>query len=246
MRYSDQSYNIRIELDTENCELSPTEIARLEDALDPLRDPVKNFPVADLYVTIQFKPPSHDYRVKVVLRLPKRSLATGDVDEEMYGAYRRCVRKLVQRVEAYKERLSYAEDASKHQQGTRHDIVAERPLDGPALDRAVADGNYPEFRRLTFPLEEPLRKRIGRWIQRYPNIEAQLGNRFDLADMVEEVFLNAFERYDSRPRAVPFGDWLEGLIDPSVRLLSKDTEEELTNISFARTAYEAIEEERPE
>mgnify|MGYP006908325028 FL=1 len=48
-----------------------------------------------------------------------------------------------------------------------------------------------------------------------------------------------FQRYDEHPREVPFGDWLEKLIDPSVKLLSEDTDEELANISFARSAIEA-------
>ncbi len=238
MKYSDQSYNIRIELDTENCELTEPELTRLETGLDPLREAVEKFPVSDLYLTIEFKPPSQDYRIKAALRLPKRTLATGELDEDMYAGYKRCVRKLVHKVAAYKDRLSNEEDRSKHSQGTRHDVVANRPLEANALQEAVAKGDYAEFRVLTYPFEEPLRKRIGRWIQRYPRVEAQLGERFDLADMVEEVFLNAFERYDSHPREVPFGDWLESLIDPSVKLLNEHSDEELANISFARSMIE--------
>lgn len=239
MKYSDQSYNLRIEVDTENCELNAAQIEDLEAALSPLRGPIKEFPVANLYITIQYKPPSHDYRVKVVLRLPGKGLATGDLDEELYPAFRRCVSKLVHKVTAYKHRLEDTEATVKHEKGTRHDVVAQRPVDGAAIDQAVKQGDYVEFRKLTYPFEEPVRKRAGRWIQRYPKIEAQLGQRFNLADIVEEVFLNAFERYDEHPREVPFGDWLEKLIDPSVKLLSEDTDEELANISFARSAIEA-------
>ncbi|MEZ6097733.1 MAG: hypothetical protein R3E01_02055 [Pirellulaceae bacterium] len=239
MKYSDQSYNIRIELDTENCELSAAQIKQLEDALSPLREPVKDFPVADLYITIQYMPPSHDYRIKTVLRLPGKGLATGDLDEDLSPAFRRCVSKLVHKVTAYKDRLEDAEAITKHEKGTRHDVVARRAVDGQALQQAVEQGNYAEFRKLTYPFEEPMRKRAGRWIQRYPKIEAQLGQRFDLADITEEVFLNAFQRYDEHPREVPFGDWLEKLIDPSVKVLSEDTDEELANISFARSVVEA-------
>jgi hypothetical protein len=53
MKYSDQSYNLRIELDTKNCELTAGEITQLEEALSPLRQPVESFPVTDLYVTIE-------------------------------------------------------------------------------------------------------------------------------------------------------------------------------------------------
>jgi len=113
------------------------------------------------------------------------------------------------------------------------------------LQQAVEQGSYAEFRTLTYPFEESVRKRAGRWIQRYPQVEAQLGDRFDLADIVEEVFLNAFERFEDHPREVPFGDWLESLIDPSVKLLSKDTDEELANIRFARSAVEARQQQGP-
>jgi ribosome-associated translation inhibitor RaiA len=239
MKYSDQSYNLRIELDTENCDLNAGEIADLEDALAPLRELVQDFPVSDLYITIQFKPPSHDYRVKVVLRLPGRGLATGDLDEDLHQAFRRCVNKLVHKVNAYKDRLEDSDELVKHEKGTRQDVVAKQPADGRALDQAVAEGNYARFRTLTYTFEEPVRKRAGRWIQRYPEVESQLGETFDLADIVEEVFLNAFERHSQRPREVLFGDWLESLIDPSVKLLSKNPDEELTNIRFARSAVEA-------
>jgi len=238
MKYSDQSYNVRIDLDTENCELGADQIAHLESALSPLREPVRNFPTVDLYITIQYKPPSHDYRVKAVLQLPGRGLATGDLDEDLYPAFRRCVRKLVHKVTAYKQRLGDAEAIAKHEKGTRHGVVAQQQIDPQSLDEAARQANYARFRELIDPFEEPLRKRIGRWIQRYPKVEAQLGQRFDLADLVEEVFLNAFERFPDHPREVPFGDWLEHLIDPSVKLLSEATDDELQNVSFARSAAE--------
>jgi ribosome-associated translation inhibitor RaiA len=239
MKYSDQSYNLRIELDTKNCELTASDIAELEDALSPLRHPVESFPVTDLYITIEHKPRSQDYQVKAALQLPGRGLVTGDQDEAMFPAFRRCVRKLVHKVSAYKERLEHAEDAAKHAKGTRHDVVAAQPIDAQQLTEAIEAGDYGAFRKLTYPFEESLRKRIGRWIQRYPDVDARLGLRFDLADIVEEVFLNAFERFQDRPRKVPFGDWLEGLVDPSVRLLNEHTDEELSAISFARSAMEA-------
>jgi hypothetical protein len=86
-----------------------------------------------------------------------------------------------------------------------------------------------------FAYEEPLRKRIGRWIERYPQVAGQLREQVQLEDIVEEVFLTAFDQYDDRPHAVAFREWLENLIDPSVKLVSTASDEELDNISFART-----------
>ena len=41
MKFSDQSYNLRIELDTKGCELSPSEVEDMEEDLDTLRDLVE-------------------------------------------------------------------------------------------------------------------------------------------------------------------------------------------------------------
>jgi hypothetical protein len=117
-------------------------------------------------------------------------------------------------------------------------VLPTQEVDGQAVDEAVSAGDYAQFRKLMFAYEEPLRKRIGRWIERYPEVAAQLREQVGLADIVEEVFLTAFDEYDDRPQAVPFSEWLENLIDPSVKLVSTASDEELDNISFARTLME--------
>ena len=89
-----------------------------------------------------------------------------------------------------------------------------------------------------FAFEGPLRERVGRWIERYPQVAAQLQEQVYLEDIIEEVFLTAFDEYNHRPEAIAFGEWLENLIDPAVRLVSKGEDEELDNISFARTLKE--------
>ncbi len=103
----------------------------------------------------------------------------------------------------------------------------------------MRDADYAAFRTATFAYEEPLRKRAGRWVERYPRAEAQIGNKLEMADVVEEVFLDAFEQYDRRPKGVRFGEWLEGLIDPAVKELLAHPDEELENIALARTARAA-------
>jgi ribosome-associated translation inhibitor RaiA len=238
MKFSDESYNLRIELDTKNCELSPAEIERIEDALDLLRQPIEKFPVSDLYLTIEHHPRSGSYRVKAALQLPGRGLATGGAGEQMYPAVQQCIWRLVHKVAAYVDRLQGTEEKTKREKGTRHDVIPTREVDPQAVEEAIQAGDYKAFRQLTFAYEEPLRKRIGRWIERYPQIEQQLREHVTLDDLVEEVFLTAFDRYHARSSAVPFGVWLENLIDPSVKLLSNATDEELDNISFARTLVE--------
>jgi ribosome-associated translation inhibitor RaiA len=239
MPFSDESYNLRIELDTKHFECSPQQIEYLEDTLEPLRRVTARFPVSDLYITIAFHGHSNQYRVKTSLVLPGRTIATGDVAENMAPAYERCVRKLVKRVEAYKADLGGDEEQAKLTEGTRHDVSPNRELDAQALDDAVENGDYKAFRQGLYPYEDALNERVGRYIQRLPEMEEQLqAGAFTIGDVVEEVILNAFERYDHRPREVRLGEWLEQLIAPSVKMIATNPDEELQNISFARSIAE--------
>jgi hypothetical protein len=115
------------------------------------------------------------------------------------------------------------------------DIVApEDPAEGP-VGAAARAGDYRAFRFKLAGYEEWLRKRVGRWVQRYPEAEARVGRKLRLGDLVEEVYLNAFERYTQRPTAVRVVDWLDSLIDPSLKALLRHPDEESENASLART-----------
>ena len=104
-------------------------------------------------------------------------------------------------------------------------------IDSYRLAQAARSGDYPSFRGMLLVFEEPLRRRLG---QRHPEVEAHLGEALRIDDIVEEVFLQAFEGFCTRPHEVAPGDWLESLIDPAVRALS----EELDNLSFVRSLRE--------
>lgn len=235
MTFPDTSYNLRIELDTHNCELSAEQIEELAQRLEPLRKPVEKFPISDLYITVTFQPRSHKYRLKTALVLTGRTLAAGELDEHVLPAFDRCIRKLVYKVRAYVDAMEQTEEQSKLHKGTHQHVVPSQEPDADTLREAIAEGDYAAFRRATYVYEESLRKRVGRWIERYPDVEAQLGETYTIADFVEEVFLNAFERFDRWPDEVRFGEWLEHLIDPSVKLLTRHKDEELENIDFARS-----------
>jgi ribosome-associated translation inhibitor RaiA len=244
MPFSDESQNLRIELDIKNCRFSPAELEKMERALDPLREPVRDFPVSDLYVTVAYHPRSLDFHVRSSLVLPGRTLFTGDRDEDPLSAWSRCVRKLLNKVTAYKERLSAKPEKAKVREGTAQEVVPTREPDVETLDQAVRTGDYRSFREAMFVYEEPVQKRAGRWIERYPEFEIQLGAAFTIDDLVEEVFLNAFEWYDDRPRAVRLGEWLEQLIDPAVKTLLKDPDAEQENIDLVRTWRESADEQQ--
>ena len=56
--------------------------------------------------------------------------------------------------------------------------------------------------------------------------------------MVEEVYLNAFERFTQRPTDVRLSESLEGLVEPSIRALMQYPKEEREAASLARTVRE--------
>lgn len=235
MVFSDTKYNLRIELDTKNCELSPAQLEQLTERLNPLRKPVQKFPVSDLYVTITYQQPSQQYRLKVSLVLPGRTLVTGDVDANFLPAFDRCIRKMLQRVIAYEESMEGTPEQSKHQKGTHQEVLPDHEPDAAVLEEAVRNSDYSAFRTETYVYEESVRKRVGRWIERYPAIAEHIGEDLSIADFVEEVFLTAFERYDHRPDELRMGEWLEKLIDPSIKQLFNHADEELENIEFIRS-----------
>jgi ribosome-associated translation inhibitor RaiA len=244
MRFSDQSHNLRIELDTKNFEFSSGELEKLEEHLAPLRDPVRNFPVSDMYITVVYHPTPHDFHVRTSLVLPGRTLFTGERDDNALSAWSRCVRKLVTKVTAYKDQMDAKSERAKSQKGTAQEVIAASEPDVEHVRASVEQGDYPAFREAMYVYEEAVRKRAGRWIERYPEFERRLGVSVSLEDLVEEVFLNAFERFDQRPEAVRIGRWLEDLIDPSVNALLKDPETERENIEAVRTLREASDQQR--
>ena len=127
----------------------------------------------------------------------------------------------------------------KAEKGTDHDVRTTAAVDPAAIEAAVADGDYVAFRRATLPFEDAVQMRAGRWVQRFPEYEARIGRDVKLSDVVEEVFLTAFDQYPSRPASVPLGEWFEGQIDPAVKTLMTRTAEELENINLVRTELAA-------
>lgn len=238
MQFPNQDFKLRIQLDAKHCEVSASEREKMMNRLMPLDKLVRTFPISDLYITVIHHARSNDFHVKTSLVLTGKTIFTGDRDVAMLPAFDRCARKLAQKVQAYKDEMSDDAAIAKHEKGTYQEIVPPQEPDSEQLNGAVDTGDYKAFRTTLFVYEEPLRKRIGRWIERYPQVETKLGKDLTVADIVEEVFLNAFEDYQRRPKELRLSDWLESLIDPSVKALLLHPDEELENVRFARTMTE--------
>jgi hypothetical protein len=227
---------LQVIFDVHQYRLSTAEQHKLHDDLDALARQVEHFPIADLHVLIEGNARSNDVSVKLSLLLPGTTLVANDYDAVAETAFERCLNSLIDSLQAYKDQLGQVPQRQKVEKGTHAEVLPDTVLDLAALDAAAAAGDFAAFRAATFPIEESLRKRIGRWVQRYPLLQAQIDRGIKIADVVEGVFLRAFEGYQNRPRDVPFGDWLEGLIDPELKELANHRDEELENINLARAA----------
>lgn len=238
MKPTNKKHELRIQLDTKHCTLSAHEIEKMEANLGVLRIRTAQFPISDLYVTVTHFPRTGDYHVKTSLVLTGRTLLTGDRDVLVHPAFLRCIHKLIAKLDGYIETLANKPTIAKHREGTQLDVVGAGIPDAAQIEQAVQGGDYAAFRRALDPFDESVRRRVSRWINRYPQLEARLGETLTVDDAVEEVFLNAYERYLDRPEALRLGEWLESLIDPSLRALADHPQEELDSISRARTLQE--------
>jgi ribosome-associated translation inhibitor RaiA len=239
MQYSDDRHHLRIDIDVQACDIPDDERARMQTLLAPLGAAVQDFPASELGIKVIYHPRSQLYHVEFELRLPGQTLFTGEEDSYLDTAYQRGLRKLLRKVEAYKEHPDRrAVEVAGQRTALDRDVVApEDPADGPLAD-AVRTGDYRTFRTALAGYEEWLRKRVGRWVQRDPEAEARVGRGLSIGDLVEEVYLNAFERFPERPTAIRLSEWLDRLIDPSLKALLRHPDEERENASMARTVRE--------
>jgi ribosome-associated translation inhibitor RaiA len=229
----------RVIFDVHQYQLPAEEEHQLREHLDGLARQVENFPVADLHVLIEGNARSNDVSVKLTLVLPGTTLVASDHDAVVQPAFERCLDSLLDNLSAYKERLSGTPEQKKAEKGTAQELHPTVPIDTAAVEAAVKSGDYPAFHLALLPYEEALRKLVGRWVQRYPEFEKRIGHGVEIADMVEDVFLAAFEGYQDRPDEVPLGTWLVGLIDPVVKALQQKPDIEQENIEMARSARAA-------
>jgi ribosome-associated translation inhibitor RaiA len=236
--FNDERYDMVFEVDTKDCSLTDEQEAQLRDAVAPLDRVVGRFPNPAMHTTIIKHARSNDFHVKTSLGLSGKTLFTGDRADDFYSPFVRCVRKLVRKVEGYEESMSADPQKAKVEIGTQHEVFPDWQPDADRVRKAADAGDYAAFREALYGYDEPIRKRAGRWVEQYPDIESHVGDSLKLEDVVEEVMLNAFEHYDEAPDEMRFGEWLESWIEPSVQALLRHPIEEGENIAFARTLQE--------
>jgi len=223
------------DLDTEGFSPTEREHETIMAECHRIRPLIEEFPTQILHINLEYNNNSEEYEVKLALVLPGQTFATGDVSESWEESLEKSVQKMIRRIEHYKSTLSGQPEEARIVTGTTAIVEPNRRMDGQQVAEAVGRGNYGDFRQAMYPIEESLRERVGRWVQQYPEIQAKIGSHFAIADIVEETFIMAFDRYDQWRSEMFFGQWVETLIDPAMKAIAKDPEGELETISFQRT-----------
>jgi hypothetical protein len=232
-------HKLQVHFDLHECQFTPEALSEMADDLDPVARQVGEFPQADARVVIEWNGRNNEYAVKLTLLLPGETLVTSDHDPEADVALQRAIASLEHALDGYMHRLGGVEQRQRHEATARQEATAAGPVDSAALDAAVTGGDYPAFRAAIAPYEDSLRLRVGRWVERYPEVQARMGRDFDVLDLTEGVFLAAFEGHEHRHAEVRYGEWLEGLIDPTVRAFAHDPVGERQNVNMARSACAA-------
>ena len=235
MRHTDHRGTLEVCMETKECTLPRDQLTRLQEPLDRLAAAVSGLP-AGLEVNIVHHPRSNRFHVEAALRLARRSLFTGDWDPYLDLALQRTLHKLLVKAEAYRrEPDRRADEVARDVLAMNQDILAPEDPDAGAIGEAVRGGDYARFRTLLGEYEEWVRVRVGRWLQRYPDANARVGEGLLIGDLVEEVFLNAFERYDERSGDETLRDFLDDLLDPSLQAMLRSPAEERANVRWARS-----------
>jgi ribosome-associated translation inhibitor RaiA len=231
----DPSEPLRVEFDAHNCHLTDENLDRMRSDLDTVVKAVAKFPDPKLHVLVEHNTRTNDYSVKTSLLLQQQALVASDHNSALHAAYEQCLTNLMRELEEYKDRLGRVPERQKREKGTRQALLPTAEPHIEAARRAVATGDYAAFHTALQGYEEPLRDRVGRWVDRQPKADGQVGRRFTITDLVEEVYLDAFEAWERRPREIPLGDWLAGLIDPAFKEMMQDPDATLENVRMVRS-----------
>ena len=215
---------LRTHLETRHFSLHRSEIESMRDRLGPLASIARSFVFANLHVTISYVMPDEEYHVQGRLCLPGRVLLSGEHDSVAVTPYERCIRKLVRKSASERERRGRDLNQPRRQSHGENSRFgsAIRNDEYRAFVRELGDG-------------ERIRKRVRGWVRQRVGSEIGLRDGRVLDDLVEEVVLSAFERCDSRPSAMRLSEWIEILIDPSLRSMLGRPDEPNQAVSYARS-----------
>src|SRR3954466_6312065 len=191
MRYSEDTSALRVQLDVHGGGVSPGEFEKMKASLDSLQKAVEKFPISDLHIYVEHNGRNNEFVVKTSLMLTGGTLVVSEHAPQAFTAFEQCVNVLLDQVRDYKDRLGGVPERQKQEKGTHQAVEATVDPDPEALNAAIDAADYNAFRQVTFGYEDSVSRRVGRWLERSADTDAQVGRTLQIGDVVEEVFLMA-------------------------------------------------------
>lgn len=188
-------------------------IERLWEEYQPeLEAKLAELPVepSELRLAISCDSESDEWEIQAALHLPTRSLTAEGTAESAEQALEQMVAALAHAVD---EEGDHPTEIDRRRQGLQAVL--------PFLQRNRAAGRSRGFFTFLAPLVRTLSSHVVRELD-VLEIEGHIaGEAVEVDDVLDEVMLRAWEKFESRPHDMPIDLWLIGLIDEIVEDLER-------------------------
>jgi len=233
---TDQRTNLHVELNARDCAIPEDELAHMQKRLQDVGDLVRDLPASQLRVNVIHHPRTQSYHVEAKLKVPGETLLSGDRNTYLDSAFQGCMDRLLTELKEYRDNPDRAtvERAEARATLDRQIVMPADPDAGP-IAAAAQEGDYKAFRTAMAGYEEWIRKRVGRWVQRHPEVEERIGGDILIGDLIEEVYLLAFENFTKRSTDIRLSEWLDKLLEPALAEAVKQPDVVRQEASMART-----------
>ena len=235
MHYVDDHNHLRVEFQAKDFNVPQDELTAHAGVLAPLGEAVRDFSHSELGVKIVRHPRSQEYHVEARLKVPGRTLFSGDRDPYLDSAFQRRVRKLTLKAEEYArhpERDAVA--AAARLTVLDRDVMLPEERDAGRLGEAFCavitgySASACPATRSGSARRRPLDPALPRGGS--PHRRRAAYRRPGRGGVPQR--LRALRR---RPFEVPLNRWLDELIDPSVKMMLQHPDEEGENASLRGT-----------
>jgi len=161
----------------------------------------------ELRLTVWHHPERVGYEARAVLHLPSGTVVADETDKDLHAALDAAADTLVRVLKKHEERLRH-DDVYRRHRPRRMDVSAA----GPLLQRDVELGRRETF----FQLLQPVLRKLHRYARRELLLMEMEGllpqHEWTVDDLLDEVALRAWRRYDERPKDVALDVWLMDLL----------------------------------
>ncbi len=188
---------------------------RVERLLGPWKDELKR-----LRGTLYYHPTRRTWECRMVLQLPSGVLAAEDTAHAWTEAIDEATDELVRQIKRHKELLR--EEHLYKRRARRREQMA---VAGELLQRDVESRRREAFFQLLRPFLDQIWALAKRELQVLEEEGTLQPGEVSPEDLLDDVMLRAWERFDERPREIPLDAWLVSLLDERLNELASAPKE---------------------